>query len=59
MNTKQEVNVLIEKRPKRAFKGRKIRKQDLRTFEKMKVSGSEDSDQYLDDSNASSISDDS
>ena len=44
---------------KKAFKGRKKRKQELHTFEKMEVSGSEDSDQSLDDSNAFSKSDDS
>ena len=43
MYTKQ-VNILIEKKLKKAIKGRKKRKQELRTFEKMEVSGSEDSD---------------
>ena len=50
---KHEVIVLIEKKLKKAFKGRKKRKQKLRTFAKMKVWGSEDSDQSLNDGNAS------
>ena len=53
------MNVLVEKKLKKAFKGKKKRKQELRTFEKMEVSGSEDSDQSLDDSDASSEIDDS
>ena len=53
------MNVLIEKKLKKSFKGRKNCKQELRTFEKMEVSGSEESDQSLDDSDASSKSDDS
>ena len=57
--TKHKVNVLIEKKLKKTFKGRKKRKQELRTFEKMEVSGSEESNQTLDDSNASSKSNDS
>ena len=57
--TKHEVNVLIEKQLKKAFKERKKRKQELRTFEKMEVSGSEDSDQSLNNSDASRKSDDS
>ena len=44
---------------KKAFKGRKKRKQESRTFEKMEVSGSEDSYQSLNDSDTSSKSDDS
>ena len=35
MFTKHEVNVLINKKMKKAFKGKKRRKQKLRTFEKM------------------------
>ena len=54
--TKHEVNILIEKKPKKAFKGRKKRKQELR---KMEVSGSEESDQNLDDSDVSSKRNDS
>ena len=42
--TKHEINIRIEKKRKKAFKGRKKRKQELRTFEKMKVSGSEEND---------------
>ena len=57
--TKHEVNVLIENKLKKAFKGRKKRKQELRTFENMKVSGSEESYQSLDNSDTSSKSDDS
>ena len=57
--TKHKVNVLIEKKLKKAFKGRKKRKQELRTFAKMVVSGSEETDQIFDDSYASSESDDS
>ena len=38
--TKHNINVLIEKRLKNAFKGRKKLKQELCTFEKMEVSGS-------------------
>ena len=56
---KHEMNILIEKKLKKAFKGRKKRKQEPRTFEKTEVSGSEDSDQSLDDSDASSKSNDS
>ena len=56
---KHEVNVLIEKMLKKAFNGRKKRKHELLTFEKMEVSGSKDSDQSLDDSDVSSKSDDS
>ena len=41
------MNVLIEKKLKKAFKGRKKCKQELRTFQKMDVSGSEQSDQSL------------
>ena len=51
--TKHEVSVIIEKKLKKAFKERKKRKQKLCTFEKMEVSGSEESDQSLDDSDAS------
>ena len=54
MYTIHKVNVLIEKKLKKAFKGRKKREEELRTFEKIKVSGSEGSDQSLDDSDASS-----
>ena len=50
MYTKHEVNILIEKKRKEAFKGRKKRKQELRTFQKMEVLGSEESDQSLNDS---------
>ena len=53
------MNVLIEKKLKKAFKRRKKGKQELRTFEKIEVSGSEDSDQFLGDSDASSKNDDS
>ena len=49
-----EIRVLIQKKLKKAFKERKKRKQELRTSEKMEVSGSEESNQSLDDSNASS-----
>ena len=59
MYTKHKVNMPIEKKLKKAFKGRKKHKQELRTFEKMEVSGSEDSNPSLDDSNASVKSDDS
>ena len=59
MYTKHEVDVLIERKLKKAFKGRKKPKQELRTFEKMEVSGSEDSNQFLDNSDTSSKSDDS
>ena len=58
MSTKHKVNVLIEKKIKKAFKGRKKRKQELRTFEKMDVAGSEESNQSLDDSDACSKNDD-
>ena len=51
--------VLIEKKLKKAFTGRKKSKQELRTFEKIEVPGSEESDQSLNDSDASSKSDDS
>ena len=34
---KHEVNILIEKKLKKAFKGEKKRMQELRTFEKMDV----------------------
>ena len=57
--TKHKVNVLIEKMLKKAFKGRKKRKQELRSFEKMDVSGSEEYNQSLDNSDVSSKSDDS
>ena len=57
--TKHEVNVLIEKKLKKAFKRKKKLKQDLRTFEEMEVSGSEESNQSLDDSDVFSKSDDS
>ena len=57
--TKHEVNVLVEKMLKKAFKGRKKCKQELRTFEKMDVSRSEESGQSHDNSNASSNIDDS
>ena len=53
------MNVLIENKLKKVFKGRKKCKQELRTFEKMEVSGSEESDQSLDNSDSSSKSDDS
>ena len=59
MHTKYEVNILIDKQRKKAFKGRKKRKQELRTFEKMKFSGSEESDQSLYYSDESSKNDDS
>ena len=51
--TKHEVNILIEKKLKKAFKGKKKRKQELRTFETMDVSEYEESVQSLDDSDAS------
>ena len=57
--TKHKVNILIEIKLKKAFKGKKIRKQELCIFEKMEVSGSEESNQFLNNSNASSKSDDS
>ena len=44
---------------KESFQQKEERKQELCTFEKMDVSGSEESNQSLDDSNASSKSDDS
>ena len=53
------MNVLIKKRLKKAFKRRKKLKQELCNFEKMEVSGTEDSDQSLDNSDASSKSNDS
>ena len=59
MYTKHEVNVLIKKKLKKAFKGRKKCKQELRAFEKMEVSRSEASDQSLNNSDASKKSDDS
>ena len=58
MYTKHEINILIVKKLKKAFKGRKKRKQELRTFEKMEVSESEEFYQSLDDSNMSSKRDD-
>ena len=57
--TKYEVNVLIEIKLKQAFKGRKKSRQELRTFEEIEASGSEESDQSLDDSDASCKSNDS
>ena len=57
--TKHEVNVLIEKKLKTAFKGRKKHKQEIHAFEKMDISGSEESNQSLDDSDVSSKTDDS
>ena len=59
MYPKHDLNVLIEKKLKNFFKGRKKRKQELFTFEKMKDSGSEESNQSLKDSDTSSKSDDS
>ena len=59
MYTKHKVNFPIEKKLKKAYKGKRKCKQELHTFEKMEVSGSEESYQSLDDSNASSKSDDS
>ena len=59
MYTKHEVNVFIKKRRKKACKGRKKRNQELRTLEKINISRSEESDQSLEDSDASSKSDDS
>ena len=56
---KHKVNVLIKKKPKKAFKRSKKCKQELHMFEKMEVSGSKESDRCLDDSEASSESDDS
>ena len=53
------MSVLIKKKLKETFKGRKKRKQELHTFEKLEVSGSEESDQSLDNSDASSKSNDS
>ena len=57
--TKHEANLLIEKKLKKAFNGRKKCKHELHTFEKIEVSGSEESNQSLDNSNVSSKSDDS
>ena len=54
MYTKYKVNVLINKKLKKAFKGRQKHKQELCTFEKMEVSGSKYYDQSLYDSDASS-----
>ena len=45
--TKHEVNILIEKKLEKAFKGRKKRKQELHSFEKIEVLGSEESHQSL------------
>ena len=59
MYTKHKVNVLIKKKLKKAFKGKKKLKQELHTFVKMEVSGSEGSNQLFDDSNASSTNIDS
>ena len=59
MFSKHEVNVLIEKELKKAFKGRKKCKKELGTFEKMEVCGSEESDECLDNGDVSSKSDDS
>ena len=60
MYIKHKVNVLIEKKLKKAFKGRgKNVSRNFCPFDKMEVSGSEDSHQYLDDSNASSKNNDS
>ena len=53
------MNVLIEKKLKKVFKGKKKRKHELHTFEKMEVSGSEEFDQSLDNSDTSSKSDNS
>ena len=52
--TKHEVNILNEKKVKKAFKGKKKHGQELRNFEKMEVSGSDESNQSLDNSNVSS-----
>ena len=59
MYTKHKVNVLIEKKLKKNFKARKKRKHKSRTFEKMEVLGSEESNQSLDNSDVFSKSDDS
>ena len=56
MYTKHEVNILIRRKLKKAFEGGKKSEQELRTFEKMEVSESEESDQSLYDSDASSKS---
>ena len=59
MYIQHKMKALIEEKLKKAFKGRKKRKQKLRTFEKMDVSGSEEFNQSLDDINTSSKSNDS
>ena len=51
--------MLIDKKLKKAFKGRKKCKQELCTLEKIEVSGSEETDQSLDNSNVFFKSDDS
>ena len=56
--TKHEVNVLIEKKLKTAFKGRKKHKQEIHAFEKMDISGSVEYDQSLDDSDTSNKNND-
>ena len=59
MYTKHEETVLIEKKLKKAPKGTKKRRQEVRTCEKMDVSKSEESGQCLDDTNESNKSTDS
>ena len=49
MYTTHEANFLIKKKLKKAFKGRKIYKQELHTFEKMDVSESEKCTQSYDE----------
>ena len=56
MCTKQKENILIKKKLKKAFKGKKSRKQELHTFED--VSESKKSTQSLNDSATPSKRDD-
>ena len=56
MYNEHEVNILIVKKMKKAFKGSKKHKQELRTFEKIDVAESEEPTQSLDESDASSQS---
>ena len=53
------MNVLIEKKRKKAYKGRKKHKHELRDFEKMEFIVSEEFGQSLDNSNAFIISNNS
>ena len=50
--TKDKVNVPTEKKLKKAFKGNKMRIQEVHTCDKMDVSKSKKSEQSLDDSDA-------